>query len=289
MAKKSISKKILHIFSSPANISRAFLSFVMISDLVIKFFNPKVGQAYQIKFGDKLNLIKKMMLIDKKIPTGTNWIDSLLMAIYILNISPKIKGDLVECGAWKGASSARLSLLAKLVKRKLIVADSFEGLPADQKVVHQYPHLGVFGFYKKGMYKTELDEVKENISKYGEIKSCDFLVGFYQNSLKKIKKSIVFVFLDVDLASSTKDCLKYLWPKLIDGGFVFTDDSCDMAVVKVWFDQSFWKISLKQSPPGYVGSGCGLPTVAGYSALGYARKVIDPKKSYNKIFWLSYT
>jgi len=180
-------------------------------------------------------------------------------------------------------------LVAKIVKRKLIVADSFQGLPEDDKnVIHQYPHVGVFGFYKKGMYSAGLEEVKKNLSDYGELPVCQFLPGFFANSLKNLKKPIVFAFLDVDLLTSIKDCIKYIWPRLINNGYIYTDDSCDMEVVKVWFDNLWWQRILKQPAPGYVGSGCGLPISPNYTSLGYAFKVNNPKESYKRVSWLVY-
>lgn len=257
------------------------------ANILKKFYDPAVGKSYGITFSDKKTLIEKFKIIDKNLQIGTPWLSTVVMAIEILNIPRKVKGDIIECGAWKGASTARLSLVAKLVKRRLIVADSFEGLPEDENVVHQYPHVGVYGYYEKGMYSAGLEEVKQNISKFGDISVCDFLVGFFDKSLKKLKSPLVFAFFDVDLASSMRDCLKYVWPKMTDNSFIYTDDSCDMEIVKVWFDQEFWK-KLKTNPPGYVGSGCGLSIGPNYSALGYARKVSKPEEVYKKIAWLRY-
>ena len=113
---------------------------------------------------------------------------------------------------------------------------------------------------------------------------------FYQVFCKKfkiIKKTVAFASLDVDLVSSMQDCLKYIWPLLIEGGYIFSDDSCDMEVVKVWFNENWWKNELGQNPPGYVGSGCGLPLTTYFSSLGYALKITD-KKSLKRVFWLYY-
>ena len=54
-----------------------------------------------------------------------------------------------------GSSSVALSIFAKITGRKLIIYDSFEGLPEDMDDVgnRNYPHLELTGTYKKGMYK----------------------------------------------------------------------------------------------------------------------------------------
>jgi hypothetical protein len=228
-------------------------------------------------------------MITTHIPTATSWLSHVVLAERILNISPEIRGDVVECGCWKGGSTASLSLVCELVGRKLVVCDSFQGLPKDDTgIVHKYPHLGVYGYYQEGMYSSPLEEVKHNIEHFGSLSVCQFLPGFFSESLKALNKPMVFAFLDVDLASSMKDCLKYIWPLLIDGGIIYTDDSCDMEVVKVWFNESWWKTEIGASAPGYVGSGCGLPLNPSFSSLGYAQKVINPERIYKRVQWLCY-
>jgi hypothetical protein len=135
------------------------------------------------------------------------------------------------------------------------------------------------------MYAGSLAEVQENIRKYGDIGRCEFVPGLFSETLGGIPAGFVFAFLDVDLTSSMQDCIRHVWPRLIDEGFVYTDDSCDMEVVRVWFDDDWWRRELGQRAPGYVGSGCGLPVGTGGSSLGYAQKVGDVKRSYDEARW----
>ena len=149
--------------------------------IIQNFLEPRVGKEYQISKKEKEDLIEKFKLIDQKISSATSWYSSVVLATKILLISPKIQGDIIECETWKGSSTAILSLIANMVKRKLIVADSFEGLPKDnESVMHDYPHVGVFGYYQEGMYSASLKEVKQNIQNYGNISVCRFLPGFLQ-------------------------------------------------------------------------------------------------------------
>jgi hypothetical protein len=135
------------------------------------------------------------------------------------------------------------------------------------------------------MFEGGLVEVQANIGAFGKIKTCEFVKGWFSESLKALKNPIVFGFFDVDLASSMRDCIRYIWPLLVDGGMIYTDDSCDMDVVKVWFDCPWWKFYLKCDAPGYVGSGCGLPLTPNYTSLGYTRKVLDAQKSFEQVKW----
>lgn len=254
-----------------------------------RFYNDDVGRSYGVDRRAKAKLVKRFKTITQQIPTGTSWLYHVVLAREILNIPPSVHGDVIECGCWQESSTASLSLVCELVGRKLIVCDSFEGLPEDEgQVVHQYPHLSIFGYYQKGMYTARLEQVKENIARFGDLSVCRFVPGFFSDSLKALTEPLVFAFLDVDLASSVRDCVKHIWPFLVDEGAIYTDDSCDIEVARVWSDDAWWQREIGEKAPGYVGSGCGLPLSPNYSSLGYARKVLDPEKSYKRISWLYY-
>lgn len=188
----------------------------------------------------------------------------------------------------KGVSSASLSLACALTGRKLWICDSFAGLPsAEAGIRRDYPHLKVQGVYAEGMYAGSLEEVRDNVSRFGSVANCHFLPGLFAESLAGLPAKLVFAFVDVDLTSSMKDCIRHIWPRLVDEGMLYTDDSCDMEVVRAWFDDGWWRQELGVRSPGYVGAGCGLPLGVGGSSLGYARKVADVRKSYQTVPWLA--
>jgi len=266
------------------------LTPLMMEALVLRrFYRDDVGRAYGIDRKAKASMVDRFRTVTQQVPSGTSWLYHVVLATELLNIPPSVRGDVIECGCWKGASTASLSVVCAAVGRKLIVCDSFEGLPDDeQRKTHQYPHVGVFGYYQKGMYAGRLEEVQAVIAAHGSLGHCQFVKGFFSESLKSLTGPLVFAFLDVDLASSMKDCIKAIWPLLVDGGLVYTDDSCDMEVVKAWFDEAWWNDACGCPAPGYVGSGCGLPLSPDFSSLGYARKVSDPVRYYQRVPWLVY-
>ena len=251
-----------------------------------RFYDQKVGQEYGINLEQKKILIEQFKDVAIKIQTATSWIYYVILATEIFSIPKSRKGDIIECGCWKGGGTVILSIICDKVNRKLFVADSFEGIPADDNSGnHFYTHLSVMGFYRKGMYDGTLPEVEENIRNFGKIKVCRFIKGFYKDSLKNFSKPLVFAFLDIDLRSSFEDSVRYIWPNLLNESYLYTDDSCDMNVVKFWFDDAWWKKNLHIEAPGYVGSGCGLPINPDYSSLGYARKIINPNSSFKTENW----
>jgi hypothetical protein len=175
----------------------------------------------------------------------------------------------------------------KNFKKKLIIHDSFFGLPDDDnKELKIYDHLKVKGFYKRGMYAASKKDVEKNVLKYEEYKHCLFREGLFSDTMPKHTEKICFLFLDVDLKSSTKTSIKYLYPYMKDNHYIFTDDSCDLSVIKIWFDENFWNKELNCSAPGYVGSGCGLPINGEFSSLGYSIKNLDTNLLRN-VKWLN--
>lgn len=253
------------------------------------FINGDAGKDHGLGPSEKENLVEQFHAITSAVESGTSPLVHTLLARAILSIPPDTQGDVIECGAWKGASTASLSLICAAAKRKLLVCDSFQGLPDDGEQLHKGLHTKVYGYYKEGMFKGALDEVQGNVELYGDMSVCQFIPGFFNVSLKAITDPIAFAFLDVDLVDSTKDCLRHIWPLLLDDGYIYSDDAGDLAVVRIYFDDSWWQKNLNTPAPGYIGSGCGLPLNPIHSSLGYTQKQTNFDKSqYKKAPFLHY-
>ena len=252
-----------------------------------EFIYSDIGKEYNLNENDKLKIIERIQIALSKMESATSLEVQLELGKKILSLENQNKDFIVECGAYKGASSVALSIFSKIVNRKLIVYDSFEGLPKDNDQLEgrNYPHLRVTGEYKEGMYKGSLEEVENNLKYFGEFENCILRKGNFNDILKNHEEKIDFLFLDVDLVESTFDCIKYLWPYIKDDKYIFTDDACDIDVVSVWFNKDWWISNFNCSPPGYVGSGCGIPLGGNFSSLGYSIK--NPKKDkFKKEFFL---
>lgn len=268
---------------------RALAATPWSAHIIDDFVHGPCGRAYGVTADEKRRLAGQFQRNTEAIESGTSSLVHVVLAREILSIPPEVKGDVVECGVWKGASAASLSLVCRRVGRRLKVCDSFEGLPDDGMKRHAGLHTGVYGYYKEGMFRGTLDEVRENIRTHGALDVCDFNVGFFAESLQALKDPIAFAFLDVDLENSTRDCLKAVWPLLVDNGFVYSDDAGDLDVVKVYFDDPWWREHLGCPAPGFVGSGCGLPLSPVYSSLGYTRKLgAFSEETWRKAAFLCY-
>lgn len=257
--------------------------------VVERFLSGDAGAAHGISRKDKERLLEQIQETLRHVESGTPFAVHVLLAEALMGVPPETVGDAVECGVWKGASACTLSRVCAMTGRRLKVCDSFEGLPDDGGQLHTGLHTGVYGYYRAGMFAGARAEVEDNLKKHGEFDACDFVEGYFNDSLHALTTPLVFGFLDVDLESSMRDCLRSLWPLLTEGAYLYSDDAGDLAVIKVFFDDPWWREQLRQEAPGFVGSGCGLPLSPSYSSLGYTRKLTCFDKSdWRRVPFLDY-
>jgi O-methyltransferase len=215
--------------------------------------SKRIHPAYKLSFFRRFTLGLRMFVNKLRIPTGTSYKAHLAMALKILETPPDVRGDIVECGSWKGGSAANLSLVCKLVGRRLKVYDSFQGLPAGDAADREAQ------YYQAGDYCGPLEEVKANIARCGAIECCDFIPGWFDKTLPKLDSPVLLAFLDVDLEASLDTCVRSIWPNLVERGYIFIDEVVGVDYCALFYSEKYWKKYFNQTPPGLVGSGTGLP------------------------------
>src|SRR5215469_16225665 len=211
---------------------RLFAAVISVPVILLEYFRADTGRAYDVGFFKKTWLAWKMSRNRAKVATSSHWLEHLVMATQILKVPPTVEGCVVECGSFKGGSAANLSLVCALCNRTLEIFDSFEGLPEPSHSDESHAVLGEreIQTYAKGAFRGTLSEVQDNISKFGQIKSCNFNVGYFEQTLPNFPKKCVLAFLDVDLTESLKTCLTHLWPLLQDGCFLFSHEAHHMEI-----------------------------------------------------------
>jgi O-methyltransferase len=172
----------------------------------------------------------------------------------LLSLPRRMEGAVVEAGCYQGGGTAKLSLAAEKAGRKLIVFDSFQGLPEHDEP----PSVNIFGetvAFSPGQYRAGLEEVRANVARFGAPGICDFRPGWFIETMPGFREPIALLFLDVDLAASTRTVLKHLYPRLVPGGILFSHDGHLPAVLSVFRDEEFWKREVGCPPPRFEGLG----------------------------------
>jgi O-methyltransferase len=166
------------------------------------------------------------------------------------------EGVFVEAGCFKGGSTAKFSIVADHLDRKLVVCDSFQGLP-DNEEKHDRSIFGysIRDWFRKGAFCGRREEVERNVSDFGVAEVCEFVEGWFDETLPHFEQPVLGAYIDVDLASSTKTCLKYLYPRLVPGGVIVSQDGDFPLVVEVFKDTRFWEEELGVPSPNVEGLG----------------------------------
>jgi hypothetical protein len=142
-------------------------------------------------------------------------------------ILSNVPGDIVETGVWRGGASilARAVLAAYgVTDRKVILADSFEGLPPPDK--EHYPADADSNFHEFPELAVSLEQVRNNFEKFGLLDDqVVFLKGWFKDTMPHVPaQQIAVLRLDGDMYESTIDPLTHLFDRVSVGGWVIVDD-----------------------------------------------------------------
>jgi O-methyltransferase len=142
-------------------------------------------------------------------------------------IAENIPGDLIETGVWRGGAAMFMRAMLKaygVIDRRVLVADSFEGLPAPNPL--QFPQDVDDRHYENAYLAVSLEEVRANFERYGLLdEQVVFIKGWFRDTLPCVATdSLAVLRLDGDMYESTWDALTNLFPKLSLGGYIIVDD-----------------------------------------------------------------
>ncbi len=242
------------------------------------YFDRETGSEYGVGLRRKLILLVRVFRNTKRITSGSNFVEHLVMATAILRVPKDVEGCIVECGSYKGASAASLSLIAELCGRqadgvRLLrrlaramptrIEPTAWSMPASFIRTRRAPGPAPSTRSRRTSRATERSIAAPSTSATSMRPSLDFA------------EPCVFVFADVDLRSSLEDCVEHLWPLLAEGRSFFTHEAPHPEIAELFYDKEWWA-RLECEPPGLVGAGTGLgliPEPEGFaSALGYTVK-----------------
>ena len=139
----------------------------------------------------------------------------------------KVPGDVAEVGVFQGGSS-KLICEAK-GERPLHLFDTFEGLPQRDEIDPVR--------YSLGKYACSIESVRKYLGGYSGVQ---FYRGFFPETAGPVADRVFsFVHLDVDLYQSTRDSLRFFYPRMSVGGVILSHDYIWAAGVRKAFDEFF--------------------------------------------------
>jgi hypothetical protein len=150
-----------------------------------------------------------------------------------------LPGDVAEFGVFRGSSAAKLSLVCRATRKRLLLFDSFEGLPEPEPddVAHQIERPRRFA---KGEYAGTLDEVQASVRSFGAPDVCDYFPGWFHDTTANFRTKLAVAFVDVDLTASTREAIAAAWPNVVHGGILFVHDATDAKLGSLLESEEFW-------------------------------------------------
>ena len=130
--------------------------------------------------------------------------------------SKKIPGSVAELGVYKGKFSKYINEL--FPDRTLYLFDTFEGFDKRDVIVE------IRNKYSSGnqdFTRVNLDQV---LQKMKHPEKCVIKKGHFPESLDGLEDEFCFVSLDADLFQPMLEGLKYFYPRLVRGGYIFVHD-----------------------------------------------------------------
>jgi O-methyltransferase len=168
-----------------------------------------------------------------------------------------VRGDVVECGVWRGGSSmlAALALREISATRPIWLFDTYEGMPppsardrqwtgehaADRLAVQER----IPGAVNDWAFAT-LDDVKEQMASVDyPPELLHFVKGRVEETIPvQAPATISLLRLDTDWYESTLHELEHLWPRLSVGGVLIIDDYGHWQGAREATDQFFEALGL---------------------------------------------
>ncbi len=218
---------------------------------VLAFLRARYPVAVPLR--RRLALVARFLSITNHVRTYHTQAELLRVADRILRLAGRRGLTVVEAGSGKGGGTAKLSLVTRLAGGRLIVFDSFRGIPPNRE-----RHRNLWGRpveFRAGAFRGRLPSVRRTVARFGALEVCDFRKGWFADTLPAFDGAVDVALLDVDLLSSTRTCLTHLLPRLRDGGVVFTQDGHLEAVVDLFGDARFWRHEVGVEPPVIAGLG----------------------------------
>ena len=201
------------------------------------------GTKSPTSFGSRLALIVKFYKISYFVDCPHTEHEMIAIARQVLDLGGGVPGALVEAGSFHGGSTAKLSLVAGLCGRQFHVFDSFEGMPSNAeaggKSIYGREH-----HFPKGSHAVPFEEVKGNVARWGDASGVHYHKGFFSDTMPSFREAVGGACVNVDLAQSTRDCFRYLWPLLPPGGIIISQDAHFPWIIELLRDDAFWRDEL---------------------------------------------
>ena len=169
---------------------------------------------YFMKYPTDLEIMKIVREAIENFDQGAWEIEGYLYA-QCLKSTQHLKGDVAEVGVYNGLSAKIIESFAN--GTNIFLFDTFTGIPSTVQKVDTLYWEGKYGDVNyNGMVNKFKDNPLVKISK-----------GFFPKETGHVieKNNFSFVHSDVNIYQSTKECLDFFYPKMVENGIVLVHNT----------------------------------------------------------------
>ena len=133
------------------------------------------------------------------------------------------KGNVAECGCWRGLSSYQIAHNLKKMnfQQRFVIFDSFEGLSEFQEEDGKKA-LTIKEEARRTEFACALARVQNNLQEFDFI---DYKNGWIPDRFNEMsEEKFSFVHIDVDMYQPILDSLEFFYPRLVPDGIIVLDD-----------------------------------------------------------------
>ncbi|MDR0360866.1 MAG: TylF/MycF family methyltransferase [bacterium] len=127
-----------------------------------------------------------------------------------------LDGDVLECGVFRGGTAllAAETVTTKEAEKAVHLFDTFEGMPQTTE--------GIDHFEQGWLGRTSAGDVCTLLEPYPCVQVH---AGFMPETFDGLDiPSISWAHVDVDIYQSVRDCIDFIYPRLVRGGYMIFDD-----------------------------------------------------------------
>jgi O-methyltransferase len=213
----------------------------------------RAGYPIDLPLAERLRLVARFLRITNHVRTYHTQAEMLTVADRVLRLAGRPGLTVLEAGAGKGGGTAKLSLVARIAGARLVVCDSFRGMPPNDE-----RHETIWGRrteFREGAFRGTARLVERTIARFGAPEVCELVKGWFADTLPGLKRTLDVVLLDVDLAGSTRECVRWLYPRIRPGGVLLSQDGHLRATIELLGAARFWCDEVGVPPPAIQGLG----------------------------------
>lgn len=190
----------------------------------------------------RVRLLVQFIIIDWYVPHGHRPCEIIAVCRALAERRAREGEALLEAGCWQGGTSAKFSIVCKLLGYQFHIYDSFEG------VEEMSPEEKAQNYDFSGQYAATEHILRANLQRYGEISVCAIHKGWFCDTLQQVAYPVRVAYIDCDLAKGTAEVLQGVVPVLVSDGWIFSQDFHIAPVHKLLCSTAIWESLQRERP-----------------------------------------